>query len=124
LSELIIIAVSLFVGGMGAFGLISPKAMLRFVSTWQTKSGLWAASAIRLAFGITLWVAAAGSRFPAVFMVLSVVSVVSAIILPIIGVSRFKSLLAWWSRQSPTFMRVWSAVAVLMGAFLIWSVAA
>ena len=124
LSELIVIAVSSFVAGIGVFGLTSPAAMVRFVSNWQTQSGLWAASAIRLAFGIALWVVAAGSRFPAVFKVLSVVSVVSAIILPLIGVSRFKSLLAWWSRQSPAFVRVWSAAAMLMGVFLLWSVAA
>lgn len=124
LSELIVISVSIFAAGVGVFGLTSPTAMVRFVSNWQTQSGLWAASAIRLAFGIALWGAAAASRFPAVFKVLSVVSVVSAFSLPLIGVSRFKSLLAWWSMQSPAFMRTWSAAAVLMGAFLIWSVAA
>jgi len=124
LSKLIVMAVSIFGWGMGAYGLISPKAMVRIESTWQTKSGLWAASAIRLAFGIALWVAADRSQSPAVFKALSAVSVVSAIILPLIGVSRFKSLLAWWSRQSPAFMRAWSTVAVLTGVFLIWSVAA
>jgi hypothetical protein len=124
LSELVVIAVSIIAAGMGGFGLTAPTAMARFVSRWQSKSGLWAASAIRLAVGIALWGAAAGSQFPAVFKVLSVVSVVVAIVLPLIGVSRFKSLLARWSRQSPGFVRVWSAAAVLMGAFLFWSVAA
>jgi hypothetical protein len=123
-SELIVMAVSLFAGGMGVFGLIAPAALVGFVSSWQSKSGLWAASAIRLAFGIALWVAAAGTRSPTVFKVLSVVSIASAIMLPLIGVSRFKSLLAWWSRQSPAFMRTWSAVAVLIGVYLIWSVTA
>jgi len=124
LSEPIVIAVSLFVAGMGVFGLTSPAGMISFVSNWQSKSGLWAASAIRLAFGVSLWGAAAASRFPAVFKLLSVVSVLSAFSLPLIGVSRFKSLLAWWSRQSPAFVRVWSAAAMLMGVFLLWSVAA
>jgi len=124
LSELIVIAVSLLAAGMGIFGLASPAGMIRFVSTWQSQSGLWAASAIRLVFGIALWAASDGSRFPATLKVLSVVSVASAVTLPLMGVSRFKSILAWWSSQSPVFMRTWSAVAVLMGVFLIWSVTA
>jgi len=63
LSESIVIAVSLFAAGMGVFGLASPAGMIRFVSIWQSKSGLWAASAIRLVFGIALWAASDGSRF-------------------------------------------------------------
>jgi len=124
LSELIVIVVSLFAAGMGVFGLASPAGMIRFVSTWQSKSGLWAASTIRLVFGIALWVASAGSWFPATLKVLSVVSLASSAALPLMGVSRFKSILAWWSSQSPVFMRVWSALAVLMGVLLIWSVTA
>jgi hypothetical protein len=124
MSESIVMAVSLLAAGMGGLGLTSPAAMISFVSTWQSKSGLWAASAIRLVFGIALWAAAAGSRFPATLKVLSVVSVASSVAFPLMGISRFNSILAWWSRQSPSFMRVWSAAAVLMGVFLIWSVAA
>jgi hypothetical protein len=71
LSEFIVIAVSIFAAGMGSFGLTSPAAVIRFVSRWQSKSGLWAASAIRLAFGIALRGAAAASRYPAVFKVWS-----------------------------------------------------
>jgi hypothetical protein len=124
MSESIVMAVSLLAAGMGVFGLASPAVMIGFVSAWQSKSGLWAASAIRLVFGIALWAAAAGSRFPATLKVLSVVSVASSVAFPLMGISRFNSILAWWSRQSPAFMRVWSAAAVLMGVFLIWSVAA
>jgi hypothetical protein len=124
MSEYIVIAVSLFAAGVGALGLASPAGMIRLVSAWQPESGLWAASVIRLAFGIALWAAATGSRFPAALKVLSVVSVASAVALPLMGVSRFKSILAWWARQSPVFMRIWSAAALLMGLFLIGSVAA
>jgi hypothetical protein len=49
------------------------------------------------------------------------VSVVSALALPLVGVSRFKSMLSWWSSQSPGFMRVWLAVAVVVGVFILWS---
>jgi hypothetical protein len=121
MSELIVIAVSIFAAGMGVLGLSSPAALARYVSGWQSKTGLWAAAAVRLVFGIALWQAAAASRFQAVFKVLSAISVVSAFSLPLMGVSRFQALLAWWSGQSASFVRIWSAAAVIMGVFLIWS---
>lgn len=36
-SELIVMPVSLFVVGMGVFGLISPAALVGFVASWQSK---------------------------------------------------------------------------------------
>jgi hypothetical protein len=121
---LIVSVVSIFVAGMGALGLVSPASMVSFVSRWQSKTGLWGTSIVRLAFGISLWLVAPASRAPIVLQVLAVVSVVSALVLPLIGVSRFKSILSWWFSRSPGFMRVWLAVAVVFGVFILWSVVA
>lgn len=121
---LIVSAVSIFVAGMGVLGLASPSRMIRFASRWQSKTGLWVAIIVRLAFGISLWLVAPASRASVFLQVLAVVSVVAALMLPLIGVSRFKSMLSWWSNQSPRFVRLWSAVAVAMGVFILWSVVA
>jgi len=121
---LIVSVVSIFVASMGVLGLVSPAKMVSYVSRWQSKTGLWAASIIRLAFGISLWLVAPASRAPVVLQVLAVVSVVSALVLPLVGVSRFKSILSWWSSRSPVFIRVWLAVAVVFGVFILWSVVA
>jgi len=121
---LIISVVSIFVAGMGVLGLVSPARMVSFVSRWQSKTGLWVAFIVRLAFGISLWLVAPASRAPVVLEVLAVVSVVSALVLPLIGISRFKSILSWWSSQSPGFMRVWLAVAMVLGVFILWSAVA
>jgi len=119
---LIVSLVAIFVAGMGILGLASPAWMVSFLSRWQSKTGLWVAFIIRLAFGISLWLVAPASRAPTVLQVLAVVSVVSALVLPLLGVSRFKSMLSWWSSQSPGFMRIWSAVALVVGVFILWSV--
>ena len=119
---LIVSLVAIFVAGMGILGLASPAWMVSFVSRWQSKTGLWVAFIIRLAFGISLWLVAHASRAPIVLHVLAVVSVVSALVLPLLGVSRFKSMLSWWSSQSPGFMRILSAVALVVGVFILWSV--
>jgi hypothetical protein len=120
----IVAVVSIFVVGMGVFGLVSPTGMAAFVLSWRSKTGLWTASIGRLIIGLALWIAAPTSRAPVVLQVLAVLSVVSALVLPLLGISRFESILSWWSRQPPAFIRLWSALALALGAFLLWSVAA
>jgi len=119
---LVVVVVSVIVVCMGIFGLISPAGVVAFVSRWQSPAGLWTASIIRLVFGIALWLVAPSSRTPVVLKVVSVVSVASAVVLLLAGVSRFESILSWWFHQSTVFQRGWSAVAVAGGAFILWSV--
>src|SRR4030042_3202966 len=119
---LIVSVVSIFIACMGILGLVSPARMVSFVSRWQSKTGLWVAFIVRLAFGISLWLVAPTSRASVVLQVLAVLSVVSALVLPLIGISRFKSILSWWSSRSPGFMRVWLAVAGVFALFILWAV--
>jgi hypothetical protein len=120
----LVLVVSIFVVGMGVLGLVSPTAMAAFVLRWRSKTGLWTAFIGRLILGVVLWIVAPTSRTPVVLQVLAVLSVLSALVLPLLGVSRFESILTWWSRQSPGFIRSWSALAVVLGIFLLWSVVA
>jgi len=119
---LIVAIVSILVVGIGMLGFASPAGVIALVSRFQSKVGLRAASIFRVGFGVALWFAASASRPPIVLKVLAVVSVVSGLVLRSIGVPRFQSILSWWCRQSPLFIRVWSAAALGVGAFILWSV--
>jgi hypothetical protein len=118
----IVAIISLFTAGMGIVGLVSPAGLIAFVSIWKAKIGLWAAVIVRLIFGVTLWYAAPVSRTPAPLRILAMISVIAAFTLPLLGVSRYRSLVSWWSRQSPLFIRVWSTVAAGLGIFILWSI--
>ena len=107
---------------VGAMGVASPAALMSFVRRWQTASGIWAAAGFRIAFGVAAWSAAPASRTPVVLQVLGVVSIVSGIALPLLGLSRFVAILSWWERRSVRFKRVWAGVACAFGGFLLWSV--
>ena len=119
---LIVTMVSILVMALGVLGLASPAAMMAFVSRWESRTGLWVAAIVRVIFGVALWFAAPASRAAGVLRVLAVVSVAAACVLPLLGVSRVQSILVWWSRRSPAFVRTWSAAAFVCGAFLLWSV--
>jgi len=119
---LIVGVFSAFVIGMGLCGIVSPSRLMSFVSRWQSQTGLWVASIFRIVFGVSLWLAAPASRLPLALQLLAAMSVASGIALPLIGFSRFQWLLLWWSRRPPGFVRVWSGVAAVVGALILWSV--
>ena len=120
----LVVVVSIFAVGMGVFGLVSPPGMAAFALSWRSRVGRWTASIGRLVIGVALWIVAPTSRTPVVLQVLAVLSMLSALLLPLLSVSRFEFILSWWSRQSSGFIRSWSALAVVLGIFLLWSVVA
>ena len=117
----IVVVVSILAIGIGVVGLVSPARQVAFVSRWESSAGLWASAGIRLVFGLALWFVAPASRTPVVFQGLAVLSVVAALLLPFLGVARFTSILSWWRRQPPAFIRTWSVMAVAFGGFILWS---
>lgn len=119
---LIISLLSTLTFGIGVFGLMSPAGLNPLVSRFRSNTGFWTAIVLRLVFGVALLRVAPASRAPAVLQALGVLMTASAVALPLLGLSRFQAILSWWSRQSPVFVRAWSAAAVMMGAFLLWSV--
>jgi hypothetical protein len=119
---LIVSLLSILTLGIGVLGLISPPGMRSFVSRFRSKTGFLTAIVLRLVLGVALWRVAPDSRAPAVLLVLGAVSMASALALPLLGRPRFQAILSWWSRQSPLFVRVWSAAIIAVGGLLLWSV--
>jgi hypothetical protein len=107
---------------IGMLGLVNPDALVSFVRRWQTWPGVWTAAALRVVFGVALWLTAPPSRTPVTLQVLGVVSLVSGAALPLLGVSGFAAIVVWWSRRPAAFRRVWAGVAGAVGGFVLWSV--
>jgi hypothetical protein len=114
--------VGTFAAGVGVFGLVYPAGVRGFVARWTTPAGLWSAAGLRLTFGIALWIAAPGSKTPLAFQVLAVIAIAAAVLLPLLGLERFKAIIAWWLRQPPVLQHTWLAASIAFGAFLLWSV--
>jgi len=106
---------------IGVWGVLAPSRVADFVTRFGSKGGLWFAAGIRLVFGLALWFAAPASRAPLLLQVLGVVALVAAVILPLMGVDRFKALIDWWTKLSPTAMRFNCLFAVAFGAAILWA---
>jgi hypothetical protein len=107
---------------MGLVGLVSPARLNSLVATFSGRQGFWAAILLRLVLGVALWYGASFSRATIVLRALGLLYAVSSVVLLLLGYERYEALLAWWSRRPAATIRGLSALAVALGAFLLWSV--
>jgi len=106
---------------MGVWGVLAPSRLVDFATRFGTTGGLWFAAGIRVVFGLALWFAGPASRAPLLLQVLGAITLVAGVMLPFMGVDRFKALLDWWTKLSPTAMRLWCVFAVAFGAAILWA---
>jgi hypothetical protein len=106
---------------VGAWGFLAPSRLTELIQRFATKSGLFVAVALRLLLAVVLWFAAPQSRAPLLLQVLAVLAVLAAVTLPFVGVDRYKALIDWWMRLSTMNQRLWSLLAVLFGATILWA---
>lgn len=119
----LVLVFSMIMVVMGTYGITSPAGLVSFTRKWEGQLGLWIGAASRIVFGVALWRSAPSSHTPAALEVFGAIALISGIALPFIGVERLSKIISWWSAQSSTFIRGWSAVAIALGAFLFWSAA-
>jgi hypothetical protein len=118
---MVALILSLVVAALGAVGVISPRRLHAFVQRFETPAGLYAAAAFRLLLGLTLLLAAPDSRAPGIIRIIGIIIFAAGLITPLIGIERFRSLLAWWSGQKPSRMRAWAGLALVFGIFIAYA---
>lgn len=123
IAQLFILTIATFVAGLGIYGLACPGGLAAFAGFWRTPTALWLAAALRLIFGMASWTVAPVSQAPLVLRVVAIISIMAAVVLPLLGVRGLGLLLDWWAGQSIRFLRAWSALALFVGFFLLWAVA-
>lgn len=116
-------AVGLFVLVLGVLGLVRPATLIGLVERpWKSQTGLYLAIVFRSLLGVLLIAAASGTRFPWVLGALGVLSLISAVLIPLIGYERLSRFVEWWATRPAGFVRAWALVACAFGAFLIYAV--
>ncbi|HBK80712.1 MAG TPA: hypothetical protein DDZ83_13755 [Nitrospinae bacterium] len=117
----VIVLLGILICALGGAGMVSPGRMVRFVAHMKSRTGLYAASILRLGMGAVMLIAAAGSRAPLYLRILGWVTIAAGLGLPLLGQRRYEALLAWWIERPESYQRSQAAVAVLFGASLIWA---
>ncbi len=106
---------------LGVLGLVRPGNLIRLVlGAWQSQKCFYFAIGIRVVFGIVLLLVASQSRFPDVFRVLGIISLVAAMAAPFLGFDRLHRFVQKWTKRSPGIIRGWSVMVVALGVFLLY----
>jgi hypothetical protein len=112
----------LFVVALGIAGVASPRRLLAVVTRAQSQMGLYSIACVRLLLGMALLLAASASRAPSYLQAIGGLSIISGLVTPFFGVTRFEAILAWWRRRASWVVRLWSLFVALFGASLVWAV--
>ncbi len=102
---------------------IKPDAIFGFIGARSESLGVHVlAIVVRLVLGAALLSYSAASKFPLTFQVLGWLTLVAAIIMALLGRTRFKTLIAWAVRVPSLYKRIGGFIAMLFGGFLFYAV--
>ena len=114
--------VALFTVVIGIGGLISPETGIEIRRLYFATPGrLYSAAALRLAMGLVVILAAAGSRAPKTLRVLGVIMCLQGLSATMMGPEHARAVLEWETMQGTAFLRVGAAVAVIAGGFMAFA---
>ena len=107
---------------LGVVILVNPDSILGLIRSHSESLSLYVlAVVVRLVLGIALITYSAESHYPVALQVLGWLTVTVAIILGIMGRSRFKGLMTWALSFASAFGRFAGGGAILLGGFLIYA---
>jgi hypothetical protein len=114
--------IGLFITAVSIVGAVAPSVLLTVAQYFVTPLGLYAAAALRIAFGIVLVRAASASRAPAALRTLGFVVLVAGFMTLFVGVDRARAMLEWLSAQGSAFTRLLYGLALALGVFVVHAV--
>ena len=121
--NILALLVGLFIGAIGLVGVATPTGLASAVRLFLTPVGFVVIALLRVSFGVVLVLAARVSRAPTALRVLGSSMIVAGLLTPLFGVEQGRAMLDWWTAQVPTLMRLWAALVVAIGGFVVYAVA-
>jgi hypothetical protein len=116
------IAVVIMIAGLA--GILAPDRLLALRQYVVTPVGLWVITALRVGIGLVFIQVARISRAPRTLRALGVVVFVAGLATPLFGVERSRAVFDWAATQGSALMLVEGCVALALGGFFAFAVAA
>jgi hypothetical protein len=115
--------VALFITLIGLIGIVAPDRLVTMGAYFVTPVGIYAAAVLRIVIGLVLaWVAPV-SRTPKTLRIFGVLAVIVGVTTLFLGTEHARAILEWWLAQGPAFIRLWAALPLVVGGFLVYVVA-
>jgi len=109
------LALSILLAALGTLGIVSPQRLADLARRFLTPGGLYLAAVIRILFGLVLVFTAPNARAPEFVRVIGIISLIAGVMTPLLRVDQHRKILDWWVDRGPLFLRVWSALCLILG---------
>jgi hypothetical protein len=116
--------VALLIVVVGLAGVFAPDRLITVGRYVVTPVGLYAIAALRIGIGLVLMVVAPVSRAPKTLRAFGAVVFIAGLVTPLFGVERTRAIVDWEATQGTFFVRVGAGLAVAIGSFIAFAVAA
>lgn len=108
------------IAAMGVLVIVSPARSNDLKRLFADKTGLWVATAIRAVLGLGLLAAAADSKSPMLLRILSLIILLVAIAMPLLGLDRHRRMIDWWLARDRKIQIICGAASFVLGVALIY----
>jgi hypothetical protein len=116
--------VGVFIMLVGVAGVFAPDSLMTLGWYAVTPVGLYVIAALRVGIGLVLILVAPISRAPRTLRVFGVVAIVGGFATLLIGADGARAILDWQSSQGEVLIRVGAGLALAIGGFIAFAVAA
>lgn len=113
--------IGVVLAGMGAVCLVAPDRFRRLLSVWKRRLWINVGILLRLLIGIVLIAGARQTGLPTFIMVLGIVTLVAALITPLLGYDRLFAFADWWAARPNGLVRVWAVLAMALGVAVLYA---
>ena len=115
------LAIGLLVAGLGIFGLAAPADFAAALGEVQKRSNVYFLAAGRVAIGVLLMLAAGPSRTPFLLGVLGFLIALGGLVMPFMALPLRQAVQRWVAEGSVMPLQAWAAVALAIGAFIVYA---
>lgn len=114
--------VSLGIAVLGVVGAAFPSLLLHLGQSLLLPPALYGVAGVRVAFGILLFVVAAGSRMPQILRVVGAFLVVAGLLTPMAALFPFDRAITWFSADRIAWFRAVALLPVIGGILLAYAI--
>jgi uncharacterized membrane protein len=109
------------VAALGVIGVVYPDGLLAVARELSTERGIYVAAALRIVFGWSLLLSAAGSRAPRALRVLGAFVLVAGLVTPAFGSGRAIQLVRTASQLDELWLRFIAVLPIAVGLSAVWA---
>ena len=123
-SQIVVLVFGVVICLVSVWGIFVPQKLMKWVTETMDKNwGLYLAVIVRVVLGSALILAAPGSLYPLVFLVLGWIAIAAAAAIALMGKERLHKLVNWClERFSATAIRLWLLFGIAFGGMLIYGI--